>query len=290
MIGIVGAGALGHMLGFFLKRERPDMPLLFIGREGPIATHALMEWQGHHYPLQVDKPLRESSCQILFLLVKSYQLEEALATSLPKLKAGGVLVILGNGYLEPLLAPWRARYPRVQWRKGIVTWGVRKSAGEPYVISRRGEMIWGGPEGPAEIETKICAALSAYGVAWSEESCRLRRRKWFCNTALNTICGVYRLPSNGLALSLFAQDLEALAREVMALGQEMWPDWQENWDSLWETLRALILATEGNENSMARDIRLGQKTEAEVLSGCIRLASKPGRYPLLATMHARLAH
>jgi ketopantoate reductase len=106
---------------------------------------------------------------------------------------------------------------------------------------------------------------------------------------LNTLSGANRLPSNGDAAKLFAQDLERLAQEVFALSRELWPDWQPSWTVLWTKLEQLIRSTATNENSMARDVRLGRKTEAEVLSGLVLQAKQPRSYPLLLDLHQRLS-
>ncbi len=285
MIGIVGPGALGHMLSFFIQKAG-NTPVQLIGRQGPQEIHAEIFWENSWQSCEV--PLSDEPCDMLLVVVKSYDLLVALENSLPRLKAGGVLVLLGNGYLEALVSELRQGQTQVLWRKGLVTRGVRLEGEKRFVLSSEGKILWGGRDPVHPLEQNLFDALQSFGFGWAQDACELRREKWFFNTVLNTLTGVYHLPSNGDALRLFAQELEVLAEEVFALGQELWPDWTKSWDQLWIRLLQLIKATENNENSMARDVRLGRRTEAAVLSGCLALAKNRSAYPLLEGFDRRL--
>lgn len=287
MIGVVGPGAVGHMLSFFIQNST-RLPLQVLGRSGPQDMCAEIFWDNTWHQLKVEQ--NSSLCELLLVVVKSYDLSTALAAALPRLKAGGTVVLLGNGYLENFIAPLRSQWPELRWRKGIVTRGVRLEALGRFVLSREGEVVWGSSEEPQGIERELTQALAEQGFRWDARSCELRKDKWFYNTVLNTLAGVYHLPSNGDATRLFSQELELLAQEVFALGKELWPEWSASWQRLWNGLLQLIQATASNENSMARDVRLGRKTEAAVLSGCIELAREPEKFPLLANYHRRLLH
>ncbi len=287
MLGIIGPGALGHMLGFFLKKSQAELAFQMLAHEGPRVITAKILWQGQEFDLKIDQT--QGLCDTFIVLVKSYHLTEAMQQHLPRLHLGGTVILLGNGYLEPLLAPYRSARPDITWRKGLVTWGVKRDENDRYSLSPSGTIVWGGPGAPSSTEGLVLAALRDYGGQWAVDACDRRKAKWFCNTVLNTLCGAYRLPSNGAAWQLFRQDLEALSTEVYRLGREIWPEWTASKENLGETLRRLIEMTADNENSMARDLRLGRQTEADVLSGCLSLSAVPSRYSLLSSFHERVS-
>lgn len=285
MIGIVGPGAVGHMLSFFIQKHA-QLPVQMIGRRGSQELLAEIFWDNTWHELRVEQS--EQLCDLLMVVVKSYDLAAALRGALPRLKAGGVVLLLGNGYLAPLLEPWQAERPELTWRKGTVTRGVRLEAPGRFVLSAAGQVVWGSESAQLPLEREIFTRLAAFDFRWEPKICDLRKEKWFYNTVLNTLAGVYHLPRNGDALKLFAQELEILAQESFALGKELWPTWSASYPRLWNGLLHLIRATENNENSMARDVRLGRRTEAAVLSGTLELARDKTLYPLLMDFHQRL--
>lgn len=101
---------------------------------------------------------------------------------------------------------------------------------------------------------------------------------------INTLCVVGRLPRNGALL----KDLPTLTRtfdEAYALGESLWGPWAEDRKTLEQGVLSLIRNRSAHENSMARDVRLGRKTESLFLAG---LATDPKRFPLLTALHARV--
>ncbi len=284
-IGILGAGAVGHMLAYLLQ-EFTSYDVQILGREGPRPLKSQIVWGER--ALDLDIPLRSGACQLLLVALKSYDIKAALREQLPHLAPGTPLVILSNGYIEPEIAELREPFAHLIWRKGIVTKGIKVDAEGRYRMGMQGEVIWGSREDPTAVESGCMRELAAFGWHWSADTCPLRKAKWYYNTVLNTLCAAYRLPRNGDALRLFEADGQALAHEVFTLGCELWPDWKAAEDELWWELRRLIQKTADNENSMARDVRLGRRTEADALSGCLRLSADPARYPLLISFHERV--
>jgi ketopantoate reductase len=174
-------------------------------------------------------------------------------------------------------------------RKGLVTRGVKNAPEGGYSIGPQGQVIWGDDRTPTAIEQRIIQSLAPQGFQYNVQCCRLRREKWYYNTCLNTLCGVRRLARNGLAAEDYREELEALHYEVIALAQELWPDWQPVPRELWQNLLRLIANTAENENSMATDVRLGRQTEASVLSGMVYRSHQPEAFPLLLAFDQRLS-
>ena len=63
-------------------------------------------------------------------------------------------------------------------------------------------------------------------------------------------------------------------------------DWPLAREDLYAAMLQLIEATASNENSMARDVRLGRPTESSFLAG---LAQDQRAYPLLTSLHAEIS-
>jgi ketopantoate reductase len=273
------------MLAFFLNQLQ-DLHVLMRGRHGPLpAAQTVYDQDGpHSLRLSTQGP----PPRLWFACLKAHALDEGLRPLLQEAVAGTQIIILSNGYIEPLLQPLRREFGHIILRKGLVTRGIKAHPSGGYEIGPRGQVIWGDERMPTDLEDMIIRKLGSQGFQWNAQCCRLRREKWYYNTCLNTLCGVRRYARNGLAAEEGRDELEALSHEVLALARELWPDWQPSPRELWQNLLRLIANTADNENSMAADVRLGRQTEAGVLSGMVHQAHQPEAYPLLLAFDQRL--
>jgi ketopantoate reductase len=285
-IGILGPGAVGHMLAFFFN-QMDGVRVQMRGRQGPLPAAQFVLFQNASYQLRLST--EGPPPRLWFACLKAHALSEGLLPLMQESPAGTQIIILSNGYIEPILMPLRREYPNIILRKGLVTRGIRTGPAGSYVIGAKGQVIWGDERTPSPLEEKIIQELNLHGFQWNAQCCRLRREKWYYNTCLNTLCGVYRYARNGLAAEEGREELEALSHEVLGLARELWPDWQPSQRELWQNLLRLIASTADNENSMAADVRLGRPTEAAVLSGMVHQAHQPDAYPLLLAFDQKLS-
>jgi ketopantoate reductase len=284
-IGILGSGAVGHMLAFFLNQLQ-DVTVIMRGRHGPLPAAQTVFFQDAPHALRLSTEGPQP--RLWFACLKAHALSEGLRPLLQEAAVGTQIIILSNGYIEPLLQPLRREFGHIILRKGLVTRGIKVHPSGAYVIGPKGQVIWGDERIPSALEDHIIRELGPHGFQWNAQCCRLRREKWYYNTCLNTLCGVRRYARNGLAAEEGRDELEALSHEVLALARELWPDWQPSPRELWQNLLRLIANTADNENSMAADVRLGRLTEASVLSGMVHQAHQPEAYPLLLAFDQRL--
>ncbi|HYX38768.1 MAG TPA: ketopantoate reductase C-terminal domain-containing protein [Oligoflexus sp.] len=284
-LGILGSGAVGHMLAFCFNQMN-GIDVHMRGRHGlvPVAQPVVLNQVQHTPTLTTQGP----APRIWFACLKAHALSEGLRGLMQDVTAGTQIIVLSNGYIEPILMPLRRDFPNVILRKGLVTRGVKALPEGGYVIGPKGQVIWGDERTPSPLEEKIIQQLSVHGFQWNNQCCRLRREKWYYNTCLNTLCGVRRYARNGLAAEEGREELEALSYETLALARELWPDWQPSPRDLWQNLLRLIASTADNENSMAADVRLGRPTEASVLSSLVHQAHQPDAYPLLLAFDQKL--
>jgi ketopantoate reductase len=283
-VGILGPGAVGHMLAFFLNHMQ-DLKVQMRGRSGLLSSGQAVVFQNGPETLRLstEGPVP----RLWFACLKAHALVDGLRALMQDLSAGSQIIILSNGYIEPLLLPLRRESPNIFLRKGLVTRGIKRD-GAAYRIGPKGQVIWGEERNPSPLEEHIIRELGGHGFQWNTQACRLRREKWYFNTCLNTLCGVHRYARNGLAAEEGRDELEALSHEVLALARELWPDWQPAHRDLWQNLLRLIANTTDNENSMAADVRLGRPTEAPVLSGMVHQSHDPTAYPILLAFDQKL--
>lgn len=283
-IGIVGAGAVGKGLAHALFKT-PGISVSLFARSGLYTAPFAVEENGSLFQHQ-GQATAPKRFDLLFFTMKSYDLESALATWL-KVPAEKY-ILLGNGYLEPILQPFRSLFPEASFVKGVVTRGA-KFEDEVLKLSDGGRFSWGKEGLESALEKSLMEA--APELQWDPESCSARKDKWYCNTVLNTLSGAFRLPNNGSALGL--GEIDGLATEVYELGTELWPEWKKAGEKLRlrTLLENMIRATRDNENSMAVDVRLGRPTEVAVLSGAAKiLADHEKRFPLLTRLQSRIEH
>ncbi|MBC7661851.1 MAG: ketopantoate reductase family protein [Chitinophagaceae bacterium] len=285
-VAIVGSGAVGQMLAYFLKKANITTVLCY-GKGGvrSVVSKVKLRNAVEHFETESDGPLP----QLWFFTVKAYDLKAALDQWLLHIPRTAKIVILSNGYIEDEVAPFRKVFPASNIRKGVVSRGAKFAEDGSLEISSKGSVIWGGAiHTISPLEDAIFEALKDEGFAWSKDACDARKEKWYFNTVLNTLAGVYQLARNGDVPALAEYPL--LCHEVYVLGSVLWPDWKAKEDELKTKLDALVVMTAQNENSMAADIRLKRPTEAAYLSGHVKtIANAATLLPQLYCFNAKLS-
>jgi 2-dehydropantoate 2-reductase len=286
LVTIIGPGAVGLFIAHRLIRQ--GVSLGFVGPEGPRAVHQSFRAYDGLIDLRVPAPTSSElgSSDLAFVVVKAFQLAEALQATRQQ-KPGTAVIVLVNGAIHEVVEREQKRSPHLLWRLGSCTFGVSRTEGGIYEQrSQTGEILLG-PLSPEETPTnaeEFIIQKDPEVFAWRPEMMQLYRRKWLFNTVINTLCAAHRLPRNGELL----KDLPLVAAvfdEAYRLGVALWGAWSFGRESLYLGVVDLIRATAANENSMARDVRLGRRTESEFLAG---LAKDVTLYPLLSEFHERI--
>ena len=281
---VIGAGAVGLAVAAALDRRGWGVGC--IGRRGPRAVRTTFD-DGAPRPLDLPGAEEPARYQVAFVAVKAFDLETALGWT-RGLSPGTVVVPLSNGAVEDLVRQAAARAPQLVWRLGYCTFGVSEvSDGHFALRSKTGELAFGPlddrhPE-PTVAERELIDSGAPF--AWHANVLRLVRRKWLYNVTINTLAAARSLPANG-ALLADLPTLAAVFAEAHRLSEELWGPWTVSRDELYKGLLQLVERTADNENSMARDRRLGRRTESAFLAG---LARDPANYPLLTRLHAQVA-
>jgi len=283
---IVGPGAQGTLIAKAIDSLGEKVRML--GRQGPIPFRkSLQEGTQHHMvDLPAATPAELASPNAIFVTVKAHELQSAMEQHLPQFVAPCPIIITSNGYLEELLATLSARYPRFLWRLGLSTCGVSQVSEDRYLLAGRGLVIWGpfsGSSVVSQAENRLLESSST-SFSWEPFPRPYCRRKWLFNVVVNSLSAAHRLVHNGDLLSR-KKELREIFTEAFELGKRLfrsWP-WEEN--ELYDAMVSLIEATSQNENSMARDVRLGRPTESDFLAG---LATRYPGFEKLKALHDKL--
>lgn len=288
-VGIIGAGAVGSVLGHQLQESLGIVPVFF-GRQGPLAHRPRLMIEGKEvardFPLPTGKDLL--GLKVIFLTVKAHQLLDAIHANVKFLPRDVSVVVLSNGMIDDEMGRLARFYSNYIWRRGVVTHAAKRlEPGRWQVTNAHGTLAFGpwngGDDALKPIERDIVEGLP--GTRWEPNVATLVREKWLFNTSLNTLCGELSLTSNGDALA-HRDALRNLFEEAFALGRELWGDWESNGDELFERLLRLIQETAQNQNSLVRDLQLGVMTESPFMAGV--LSRSKSRFPSLERAHKKI--
>ena len=290
---VVGNGPVGVSLVSRLKMLGFDH--YFLGRRGQFSVSVRFEgWNAVHW-LDV-KSLAEadvSQVGIVFMAVKAYDLKGAIRRYIPYLPKGIPVVPVSNGAVEDIIKDAAQAMPAYKWRLGYCTFGVSAiSPGNYALLSKVGKAWWGpfikqggersDPRTP--IEKEIFRRDQGAFFDWLDPVLPSLRKKWLYNVVINTLTAVKSIQTNGELLNNM-DELILVYEEAYRLGLELWGSWDHSHDKMFEEMISLISATAANENSMARDVRLGRRTESGFLAG---LAKGKRGYPLLEKYHSAI--
>jgi ketopantoate reductase len=283
-VRIVGPGAIGSALGVFLNRE---FSVGFCQKDGATSHTAKLLWGDTWQEVLFPKPLDPVTPAIYLFAVKAFDVEQAMTEHLATAPSGSIGVSLANGFVEPILQRVQKLYPSVQTHMGYCNFGVSSQEDGAFVFRSKGagRMFfgpWGRDKNPSHIAQRLAENEMCH---WSQDILEAARTKWIYNTVLNSFCAAHKLKCNGDALNSKAA-LKSLFEEAWGLAEELFGGLRGSKAELFMGLQGLIGDTGANENSMARDVRLGKPTESDYLAG---LALGFGeRFPGLVMLHKKV--
>lgn len=283
---IVGPGALGAMLG--AKLARLGIDTRYLGRQGLVAARFAVEDGGDVCDVVALAPDRSwlAAVDLVFVAVKAFDLAEALDQALDLTPARAVVLPVTNGEVEGLVRAASARHPERVLRRGFCTIGVTASKAGRFAVRSVGGDISFGPLSRGEVMTTAEAALTAPPsvFVWHANIEKLQRRKWIYNVVINSMTAASGLKRNGDLLHDLPS-VTAVFHEACDLATALWGALPQERAELFAGMIQLIERTGDNENSMARDVRLGRRTESGYLAG---IATDARRYPRLCALHAKI--
>ena len=302
---VLGAGAIGSVLGGFLARAGHDVTLL--GRAwhlDAVRDHGLRIsglW-GEHWVKRLSVATRPEEVAAqppfdwVFVCVKSPQTAEA-AAQLPAWLGPKTLVCAfqnGLGNYETLLRT----VPAERLALGRVIFGVELAPGHVRVTVFADEVLIGSPDArcPGTHAAALAAALQESGIP-ARATATILVALWakvLYNCALNGLSALFEVPYGKLlehpaAERLMKAIIEEAYRVAAACGVRLEPS--EAGAYLELLFARLIPDTAGHRSSMLQDLRRGRVTEIDALNGAIvRFGGEAGLATPANALVARLVH
>ena len=280
-IAIIGAGALGSLVGGLLARAGHDVWLYNpsnVEHVRAIRSRGLfletLQGETWKIPVSVTDRVEEIPAppDLVGIFVKAYRTEEALRRAAPLIAEGTWLLSLQNGIgFEELLeryAPGRVlRGTTAQGATLVEPGRVRWAGRGPTRIG-----LWGSrtPKEPPQRAQEIVRALAEAGLEASYEP-RIERALWeklLINAAINPLTALFEVPNGalvedpalrGILHDLVREALPIVRHHVGNLSQEEAVNHVED----------VCRATARNLSSMLQDVRKGRPTEIEFITGTL---------------------
>jgi 2-dehydropantoate 2-reductase len=281
-IAILGAGAMGSVIGGLLAKAGHDLTLIDVWREAieTINTSGLRidDKQGKSETIRVratSQPAEVGPVDLLLVFVKCYHTEVAVNNASPMIGPKTTVLSLQNGWGNG------PRIAAIVGSKKLLLGVCYHSAtvlGPGHVLhGGKGMTFMGELEGP--ISDRLQTIAAAFNLAGIEvtPTPHVLKEIW-AKLALN----VTTLPTSA-ALRLTAERLldteemlqlmRALLQEVVAVAkaQNIALDLDERWVAIIGLLKKLAPNTKG---SMLQDVEKGRPTEIDVINGAIVEAGK----------------
>jgi 2-dehydropantoate 2-reductase len=273
-VTIIGCGALGSLLAFKLVRagvdvlvcQRPGTQFDALKADGI----TFLDREGNTEKAQcpvVPSLYGHDSADLVLVLVKAYQTEEAALKIKGHVSGNGLVLTLQNGLGN---AETLAReLGEDQVAAGTCTYGAHRVG--PGIIAWGGDgMIRFGPWKRGKDLTRVMALLKGAGMEVRLET-DPRRALWekvILNASVNTVSALTRLKNGQMLEMPYAVELmKELAKEgiwaAKLAGEEI-----EN-ESMWALVRSVLVKTADNRTSMLQDVENGRETEVDAIVGML---------------------
>jgi 2-dehydropantoate 2-reductase len=284
---ILGAGAMGSVIGSFLVEAEGDVVLIDVAKPvvDAISSRGLLvrDKAGNQKFVRIAATTEPGSVglvDLLIVFVKCYHTEVAVRSALPLIGDGSIVLSLQNGW---------GNAPRISKLVGPEKLLVGVSYHSATVLgpgqvfhSGQGPTYLGELDGSlSERAKKVASFLSSSGLQ-VQASAEVLKEIW-SKLALNVVTlptsVLARLTADKLLNSTDMQELmQNLLREVIAVvnAQKIAMNFDERWRAITGLLNQLAPNTKG---SMLQDVELQRPTEIDVINGAIVEAGLTHKIP-----------
>lgn len=278
-IGIIGAGALGSLLGFYLS-QHADL-CLFTNWPEQIATVRAKglvcerDGQQQSHSVQIsDDPSTFGTCDLVLVLVKSAQTSDAVTRIRPLLGSHTAVLTLQNGLgNRELLAE----------QLGVMVWQGVSALGAtmlgPGLVRHAGNgttLLASTPAHPALAHVAELMNRSGMPCELSDQLEQVVWGKLLANVAINALTAILRVPNGILAQSPHANELmrQAVAEAVaVANAQQITLPYADPFAHV----QQIVAATSANRSSMLQDVLRGAPSEILAINAAVvRLGQQLG--------------
>jgi 2-dehydropantoate 2-reductase len=285
-IGIVGPGAMGLSLAYFLKRSGCEPVLVARNAAAAAGIRAGAEFSG--FPPggasskerlsfdATDDPGRLGEAGAVIFLVKAYDTETAAASLRGILRESCVVASLQNGLGNAEILA--SAFPSNPLVIGSIALGAFRTGPFSVGYGGPGEVVVADVSGCGAAD--VAEALSRAGIqaSLSSDPARTVWEKAVLNAAINPIAALVNAPNGAI---LKSEALLSLQRDVVreavsvarARGAEI------DGEAMARRVLRACERTAGNICSMVQDIRAGRRTEIDAINGRIAAYAREENIP-----------
>lgn len=292
-VSIFGCGALGSLLAFKLVRSGVDIRVC----QRPGAQFDAVQANGITF-LDREGNTEIAKCfvvhsldglepsDVVLVLVKAYQTEEAALQIKGNLSPNGIVLTLQNGLGNAETLARELGEDHVS--AGTCTYGAHRVG--PGIVAWGGDgVIRLGPWKRGRDVFPVEDLLERAGLVVKVEP-DPRRALWekvILNASVNTVSALTRLKNGQIlevpsAVNLMKELAEEGIRAAKLAGEEI-----DN-KSMWELVRSVLYKTAENRTSMLQDVESGRETEVDAIVGTLveQARSKGETLPRLETVYS----
>ncbi len=266
-ITIFGAGAIGSLIGCMLYQEHE---LSLVGREKHmsaiqkdglrISGKMTRECRPRTYTDATDLPTQD----LVVLTVKSYQTKEALRSIESIVSDGTNVVAIQNGLTSMELLS--DRYGD-RGLVGLTSLGATYLGPGKIRFAGMGKTIFGSPRGTTEYPQRVAAIFNSAGLP-SRVSQGITSEVWMkaiVNAVINPITALTRSKNGCLTASPLNELARAVTEEAVQVANAHGIDLP--CEAPFSRVMEVARNTSDNQSSMLQQVKRGEKTEIEEITG-----------------------
>ena len=276
---IIGAGAIGSLIGGLLKESGADVTLCDDNQEkvAAINTHGICicdsfdaDAARRYIRINAVSDIREAGQpDLILILVKSFNTVEAAAAAAKIRHEDTLILTLQNGFgnTEKILRYWAKQHVLA----GVTYHGAYEHADGEIIHTGRG-LSQIAPVENNNLDYALAAAdfLNKSGVAAEvpKDFIRTAWEKLIVNCAVNPLGAIYRInngeiPADEERVALIKNIISEAVQVAKAGGTEI------NESAMWDKIVTTCKNTAQNRCSMLADIERNRRTEIESINGSI---------------------
>lgn len=289
-VAVMGAGSLGTLVGGLLAT---DHRVTMVGREEHMRAVAA---NGLRISGQIERTVHPAVTtswsavgepDLCLFTVKSYDTRnaaEALQSRPPP-----TVITLQNG-LGNVQQIDEALGGRVEVLAGTATYGALLEEPGHVRCTGTGSVVIGHPAGGRSSTAEQVAQAWSSSLLECVASSAMPQRRWeklAVNAAINPVTALTGV-RNGRVLDDPLRPIAfAAAREVARVAQSQGIELDV--DATVDVMSSVARATSENESSMARDVRLGSRTEIDAVTGAVIERADPAQVPVNRVLYGLIA-
>lgn len=271
--GIAGCGAMGSLLAHRLCLAGIEVviydtsPVLVSAVESRGIT--VIDSAGNrstcHPPVSSD-PAILGSRDVVFIMVKTYDLTSCMESISRSVSAGTILVSVQNGIGNDLVI--REFCPANPLVTGTSAMGATVLEPGLVLLGGTGDTVIGGDEGGYISPIAELLGKAGFPVKITGDVRTAVWRKAIVNAAINPLGAILGKPNGAIADDTYSASLqEDLVHEAVSVARGLGMMLDE--DRMLEQTRTICRLTAANINSMLQDLRAGRRTEIDSINGAI---------------------